>query len=300
MGGSASAPSAKVMLSQESFQPWLTQAPVRHALVLDEAVAVAVAVVLDPVQRPVGAPAAARSTRLAVQPPAAQLSEEHDEQRRRVDRAVVDGPAARRHPSPPAPPRTSWRIRPAAPRCAGRPPALVRRQRLQGAEGEAGVEGSAIHEVRIESRPKRVMNHGAPAATTGRSGCRGSTMRSAPRSVSLVWIVAESPGSRDVTTVRCRRQRSSRSTAALSSRSGGLLPSSPSSSGCTSSWTCQTSRGGSTTSKVRTPPELDAGRGIRRHRHPEVPAHPPVVHPEPVGVRQGGRGVRRGAGPGSP
>ena len=36
-----------------------------------------------------------------------------------------------------------------------------------------------------ESRPKTVMNHGAPAATTTRSGKSGSKMRSAPRSSAL-------------------------------------------------------------------------------------------------------------------
>ena len=40
----------------------------------------------------------------------------------------------------------------------------------------------AISSVSSESRPNTVMNHGAPAATTIRSGKSGSKIRSAPRS----------------------------------------------------------------------------------------------------------------------
>ena len=40
----------------------------------------------------------------------------------------------------------------------------------------------AIHEVSSESRPNSVMNHGAPAATTARSGWSGSNIRRAARS----------------------------------------------------------------------------------------------------------------------
>ncbi len=45
-----------------------------------------------------------------------------------------------------------------------------------------GSSGSTIHEVISESRPKMVMNHGAPAAMTARSACSGSKIRSDPRS----------------------------------------------------------------------------------------------------------------------
>ena len=51
MGGSAIRPSAKLIPSQESFQPWLTSPRLVLRAVLDEAVAVFIAVVLDPFER---------------------------------------------------------------------------------------------------------------------------------------------------------------------------------------------------------------------------------------------------------
>ena len=43
----------------------------------------------------------------------------------------------------------------------------------------SGSTSIVIHDVISESRPNSVMNHGAPAATTARSGNSGSKMRSA-------------------------------------------------------------------------------------------------------------------------
>ena len=48
--------------------------------------------------------------------------------------------------------------------------------------------------VSSESRPKRAMNQGAPAATTSSPGCSGSTMRRAPRSRRLVRSAASRTG----------------------------------------------------------------------------------------------------------
>ena len=48
--------------------------------------------------------------------------------------------------------------------------------------GRSRPSGNAIHADRSESRPKSVMNQGAPAAITGRRWVVGSKSRSAPRS----------------------------------------------------------------------------------------------------------------------
>ena len=70
--------------------------------------------------------------------------------------------------------------------------------------------GSNIQEVSNESRPNTVMNHGAPAATTARSGCSGSKMRSAPRSSVLVAKTVVSHSSGVVTDGLRRRQSACR------------------------------------------------------------------------------------------
>ena len=105
------------------------------------------------------------------------------EQRRGVDAAVVDGSAGQRR-APPARTAVSCRIRPGcssvaarSTRCPGsRPASAACRARA------AGPAAGAIQAVSSESRPNSAMNHGAPAATTGRSGCSGSKIRSEPRS----------------------------------------------------------------------------------------------------------------------
>ena len=53
------------------------------------------------------------------------------------------------------------------------------------ATSNAGWTGSAMNEVRSASRPNRVMNQGAPAATTGSRRPEGSNRRSAARSRSV-------------------------------------------------------------------------------------------------------------------
>ena len=106
--------------------------------------------------------------------PAAQLAEQHHEQRGGVGGAVVGAAAAEREGrrpgrtgpragSCPAPPRT-----PGRPRCPdGRPGSAASRARGWRPTG------SSIHDVSSESRPNRAMNQGAPAATTGRPGMLG-------------------------------------------------------------------------------------------------------------------------------
>ena len=58
------------------------------------------------------------------------------------------------------------------------------------------------------------MNHGAPAATTARSGCSGSNMRSAPRSSAPRAITDASAGWSDSTSGTAARQLLSRSSGA--------------------------------------------------------------------------------------
>ena len=76
------------MASHESFQPWLASPRRVRPEVLDVAVAVPVAEVLDPGEGAVGVGQQAGQL-LGRQPPPGQLAEQHDEQRRGVDRAVV-------------------------------------------------------------------------------------------------------------------------------------------------------------------------------------------------------------------
>ena len=75
--------------------PLVGQSPVGHALVLDVSIAVEVPVVLDPLEGPfrVGQELVHD---LAGQPPAPQLSEQHDEERGGVGGAVVNAAAAER------------------------------------------------------------------------------------------------------------------------------------------------------------------------------------------------------------
>ena len=146
------------------------QAPVGRALVLDEPVAVAVAVVLDPVQRPVGV----RQQRVdlgARQPPAAQLAEQHHEQRRRVDRAVVDAAAAEGERRRATPNRISCRIRPGSSSVARfTTVALAAASVCSVPSASVGSSGSAMYDESSESRPNSAMNQGAPAATAAQVG----------------------------------------------------------------------------------------------------------------------------------
>src|SRR6266540_3699299 len=73
----------------------VAQAVIGGALVFEVAVTIGVAVLVDPRQRRVGGEKERVELTAAMAPPA-ELREEHDEQRRRVDAAVVDAPAAER------------------------------------------------------------------------------------------------------------------------------------------------------------------------------------------------------------
>ena len=93
MGGWAVRPSAKLMPSGESFQPWLTRPSLGLARVLDEPVAVGVPVALDPVQGAVGVRQQPPGRRVMAAP-AAQFAEHHDEQGGGVGGSVVGAAAA--------------------------------------------------------------------------------------------------------------------------------------------------------------------------------------------------------------
>ena len=75
----------------------------------------------------------------------------------------------------------------------------------------SGSTSRAIQAVISESRPNRVMNHGAPAATTVRSGKSGSKMRRAPRSSALRATTARRPSWSVSTTGTLRRHWAMRS-----------------------------------------------------------------------------------------
>ena len=84
---------------------------------------------------------------------------------------------------PISPKRISWRMRPGSSSVTGftsRPWKRASVCSVPSARSESTI--IAIHDVMSESRPNSVMNHGAPAATTVRSGCSGSKRRSAARS----------------------------------------------------------------------------------------------------------------------
>ena len=87
-------------------------APVGGPLVLDPAVAVAVAALVAATRRAASTWGSSRSTSLGGQPPAPHLAEQHHEQRRRVDGAV--GRPARRRTA------AGGGCGPAPPRCGGR------------------------------------------------------------------------------------------------------------------------------------------------------------------------------------
>ena len=82
-----------------------------------------------------------------------------------------------------SPKRISWRILPGSSSVSG----LIERPWKRASvwsvpSARSGSTIIVIHEVSSESRPNSVMNHGAPAATTARSGWSGSNIRSAARS----------------------------------------------------------------------------------------------------------------------
>ena len=128
------------------------------------------------------------------------------EQRRRVDRAVVD---RRRRPvrgRVSTPSRTSCRIRPGCSSVDGRPWCPGSRASVCSVPRASDwSNGRAMNDASSESRPNSAMNHGAPAATAVRSGCAGSVMRSAPRSVWLRSRTRFSDSSSTPTTGACSR-----------------------------------------------------------------------------------------------
>ena len=158
--------------------PLVHQSVRRGALVLDEAVAVPVAVGSHPVERAIDVGQQRFEVGQRGAPPS-QLAHEHDEERRRVGRAVVDGVGA----GHPGGRQTGADLVEDAPGLL-----LGRRVDARGPDGSASTwrvpratrasRGSSIQLVSSESRPKTVMNHGAPAARMTRSSLAGSVMRS--------------------------------------------------------------------------------------------------------------------------
>ena len=145
------------------------------ALVLDEAVAVAVAVVARSSPAPGRRAAAARSTALVGRAPtgAARRAASRTAAWRRRCRSRRCRRRARSRGV--APKRISCRIRPGSSSVRGVDVvALEAGQGLQRARAaRSGRAAAPSTTVSSESRPNRVMNHGAPAATTGRVGVLG-------------------------------------------------------------------------------------------------------------------------------
>ena len=153
--------------------PALVHEPVLvEARVLDEPVAVAVAVAHDPLERAIGRARAGRRRRRGGRP-----SGRARRGRRRT--------AASRRPCRSRPSRRrarGWSWRRAAPRGGCVPAAPRTRHRLvvpcrsasvrSVPSASVGSTGSAISAVSSESRPNRAMNQGTPAATTGAVGVR--------------------------------------------------------------------------------------------------------------------------------
>ena len=82
-----------------------------------------------------------------------------------------------------SPKRISWRILPGSSSVRGLTARPWKRASVCSVpSARSGSTIIAIHDVSSESRPNSVMNHGAPAATTARSGWSGSKIRSAARS----------------------------------------------------------------------------------------------------------------------
>ena len=116
---------------------------------------------------------------LLVQPPSAQLAEQHHEQRRHVDRPVV----GRAHPP-------GWARRAVEARLVHDPPGLFLRpgvdaplevgESLQHSQGQRGVDRQCHQEVMRASRPNNVMYHGAPAATPVRAARWGREQAERP------------------------------------------------------------------------------------------------------------------------
>ena len=307
MAGRATRPSAKRMPSGVSFQPWLQQAAVGGALVLDVAVAVAVAEVVDPLEGAVGV-GHEPVDRLGRQAPAPQLAEQHDEQGRGVDRAVVDGAAAEREgrggPEPHLVQDAAGLLLGARVDVGALEPGEGLERRRGPGRGRPAAPSSAV---RSESRPNTVMNHGTPAATTARSGRSGSKMRSAPRSSPPRATVRARPSWSVSTTGRPRRHSASARPAwrARPGRRSGTrgTSSSPSMTGLSCRQVCHSPRAGTMVSKrarstSRTgSPQLSSSRAappvaaVWREVHPALvdgdrcrrPAGPPVAHVDQVG-----------------
>ncbi len=149
----------------ESFQPWLSSPRSDAPLVLDEAVAVAVAV---PSIHSSAASAFghSRSTSAQVAGPVERLAEQDQPQRRRSRRCRSTACAAARRSGPSRRSAARGGSCPARRRASRRPrsPASAARTRSVST-ASCGRKATAWSAVMIASRPKSVVNHGTPAAT---------------------------------------------------------------------------------------------------------------------------------------
>ena len=163
-GPSASVPSAWKTASCESFQPWLREAALGGAGVLDEPVAVGVAVTIHPGQRRVDVRPQPRDGVDVAGPLVVRA--------RRAARRAASRPRCRNSGlngiSPSAaisPPRVSWRILPG---CASRPGRSAwpgwRRATSSTPRASDGIRPTAsASAVMMPSRPNIALNHGIPA-----------------------------------------------------------------------------------------------------------------------------------------
>jgi hypothetical protein len=141
----------------------LSRPPLRASLVLDEAVAVAIAPLVDPAERGPSRWAEAVHE-LPVAGPVERLAEEDQPERRRVDAAVVRRVGQLPGPGRLADPQLVEDLA----RLGVAP--LVDLGRLEEARTSSvstaiwGRNGSVWIAVMIESRPNKVVNHGTPAA----------------------------------------------------------------------------------------------------------------------------------------
>ena len=225
--------------------PALVGEPARVAAsVVDEAVAVGVAgPMIQSTARPTAG--ARRAQRVLVdRPPPPGLCGEADEEGSGVDRAVIAAAGGERRRCLRAP----QLVQDATGLLLGRRVVLARPGARRGwpARRRRGSRrtGSVIHAVSSESRPNSVMNHGAPAATTARSGCAPSTMRKAARSASAWSTAAGNRGSSDTTEGTDERQAvSSRiATPRASSEGRSRSAGTPAETGCTVTVTVASSR----------------------------------------------------------
>ena len=170
IGPSASAPSAWKTESCESFQPCCDEAAAGAPRVLDEAVAVDVAVVVDPVERALDV-RPQRLDRVAVAGALPVLGAPASRTAASRRRCRSSGRTAPRRAPPSRRRATSCRILPgSASRSASRVVACVAARNRSTPRASSGSRHSTSSAVMMPSRPNGVLNHGTPAYGYGPCG----------------------------------------------------------------------------------------------------------------------------------